>query len=456
VSDRQGRDDLRDEILTQVRRYCDQAYAPPPFEPGVSRIPYAGRVFDGEEMVNLVDSALEFWLSYGRYSQRFEAELAGFLGLKHCLFVSSGSSANLLAFMVLTSDRLGERRVRHGDEVITVACGFPTTVAPMVQFGAVPVFVDVEPATANVVVGRLEGALSPRTRAVFLAHTLGNPFDVAAVLDFCRRHDLWLIEDNCDSLGARYDGRLTGGFGHMGTSSFYPAHQMTTGEGGAVYTDDDELHAILLSLRDWGRDCVCPSGIDDSCGRRFAGDFGTLPHGYDHKYVYSQFGFNLKATDLQAAIGCAQLVKLPRFVAARQRNFATLARLLAPLGEQLVLPQATAHSEPSWFGFLLTLRDGSGAAAGPASSGARRDAVVAQLEKANIQTRMLFAGNITRQPCFDALRAAGSGYRVAGDLAVTDTIMTSSFWVGVYPGLTEEMLAYMAGQIAEAVDAAGL
>ncbi len=271
-----------------------QACAPPPFEPGVSRVPYAGRVFDAEEMVNLVDSALEFWLSHGRYSQRFEAELAGFLGLKHCLFVNSGSSANLLAFMALTSDRLGERRVRRGDEVITVACGFPTTVAPMVQFGAVPVFVDVEPATANVAVGRLEAALSPRTRAVFLAHTLGNPFDVAAVLGFCRRHDLWLIEDNCDSLGARYDGRLTGGFGHMGTSSFYPPHQMTTGEGGAVYTDDDELHAILLSLRDWGRDCVCPSGVDDSCGRRFAGDFGTLPHGYDHKYVYSHFGFNLQ------------------------------------------------------------------------------------------------------------------------------------------------------------------
>jgi CDP-6-deoxy-D-xylo-4-hexulose-3-dehydrase len=303
-------------------------------------------------------------------------------------------------------------------------------------------------------VGRLEAALSPRTRAVFLAHTLGNPFDVAAVLDFCRRHDLWLVEDNCDSLGARYDGRLTGGFGHMGTSSFYPPHQMTTGEGGAVYTDDDELHTILLSLRDWGRDCVCPSGIDDSCGRRFAGDFGTLPHGYDHKYVFSHFGFNCKATDMQAAIGCAQLVKLPGFVAVRQRNFATLSRLLAPLGDHLVLPQATARSEPSWFGFLLTVRDSTGTPAGSSNSRTRRDAVVAHLEKANIQTRMLFAGNITRQPCFDAMRASGSGYRVAGDLTVTDTIMNSSFWVGVYPGLTEEMLAYMAGKIAEAVGAA--
>jgi CDP-6-deoxy-D-xylo-4-hexulose-3-dehydrase len=456
VSDWQDRAQLRAEILAQVRRYADQACAPPPFEPGVARVPYAGRVFDAEEMVNLVDSALEFWLSYGRYSQRFEAELAGLLGLKHCLFVNSGSSANLLAFMALTSDSLGARRVKRGDEVITVACGFPTTVAPIVQFGAVPVFVDVEPATANVDVSRLEAALSRRTRAVFLAHTLGNPFDVAAVLAFCRRHDLWLIEDNCDSLGARYDGRLTGGFGHIGTSSFYPAHQMTTGEGGAVYTDDEELHAIMLSLRDWGRDCVCASGIDDSCGRRFAGDFGTLPHGYDHKYVYSHFGFNLKATDLQAAIGCAQLAKLPGFVAARQRNFATLARLLAPLGEQLLLPQATARSEPSWFGFLMTLRDAGAASAGCAGSGARRDAAVAHLEKANIQTRMLFAGNITRQPCFDALRAVGSGYRVAGDLAVTDTIMSSSFWVGVYPGLTEEMLAYVAGKIAEAVGAAGV
>jgi len=454
VSGGQDRDDLRAEILAQVRRYADQACAPLPFEPGVSRVPYAGRVFDAEEMVQLVDSALEFWLSYGRFSLQFEAELAGFLGLRHCLLVNSGSSANLLAFMTLTSDRLGERRVKRGDEVITVACGFPTTVAPMVQFGAVPVFVDVEPATANVAVEQLDAALSSRTRAVFLAHTLGNPFDVAAVLGFCRRHDLWLIEDNCDSLGARYDGRFTGGFGHIGTSSFYPAHQMTMGEGGAVYTDDDELHAILLSLRDWGRDCVCPSGVDDSCGRRFAGDFGTLPHGYDHKYVYSHFGFNLKATDLQAAIGCAQLGKLPGFVAARQRNFATLARLLAPLGEHVLLPQATAHSEPSWFGFLLTLRDGGGVSAGSASPGARRDAVVAHLEKANVQTRMLFAGNITRQPCFDPLRAAGSGYRVVGDLAVTDSIMTSAFWVGVYPGLTEEMLAYVAAQIREAVGAA--
>ena len=454
MSGGQDRDDLRAEILAQVRRYADQACAPLPFEPGVSRVPYAGRVFDAEEMVQLVDSALEFWLSYGRFSLQFEAELAGFLGLRHCLLVNSGSSANLLAFMALTSDRLGERRVKRGDEVITVACGFPTTVAPMVQFGAVPVFVDVEPATANVAVEQLDAALSSRTRAVFLAHPLGNPFAVAAVLGFCRRHDLWLIEDNCDSLGARYDGRFTGGFGHIGTSSFYPAHQMTMGEGGAVYTDDDELHAILLSLRDWGRDCVCPSGVDDSCGRRFAGDFGTLPHGYDHKYVYSHFGFNLKATDLQAAIGCAQLGKLPGFVAARQRNFATLARLLAPLGEHVLLPQATAHSEPSWFGFLLTLRDGGGVSAGSASPGARRDAVVAHLEKANVQTRMLFAGNITRQPCFDPLRAAGSGYRVVGDLAVTDSIMTSAFWVGVYPGLTEEMLAYVAAQIREAVGAA--
>ena len=454
MSGGQDRDELRAEILAQVRRYADQACAPLPFEPGVSRVPYAGRVFDAEEMVQLVDSALEFWLSYGRFSLQFEAELAAFLGLRHCLLVNSGSSANLLAFMTLTSDRLGERRVKRGDEVITVACGFPTTVAPMVQFGAVPVFVDVEPATANVAVEQLDAALSSRTRAVFLAHTLGNPFDVAAVLGFCRRHDLWLIEDNCDSLGARYDGRFTGGFGHIGTSSFYPAHQMTMGEGGAVYTDDDELHAILLSLRDWGRDCVCPSGVDDSCGRRFAGDFGTLPHGYDHKYVYSHFGFNLKATDLQAAIGCAQLGKLPGFVAARQRNFATLARLLAPLGEHVLLPQATAHSEPSWFGFLLTLRDGGGVSAGSASPGARRDAVVAHLEKANVQTRMLFAGNITRQPCFDPLRAAGSGYRVVGDLAVTDSIMTSAFWVGVYPGLTEEMLAYVAAQIREAVGAA--
>jgi CDP-6-deoxy-D-xylo-4-hexulose-3-dehydrase len=362
--------------------------------------------------------------------------------VRHCLLTNSGSSANLLAFMALTSERLGARRVAPGDEVITVAAGFPTTVAPSVQYGAVPVFVDVELDTANVATALLPGALGPRTKAVFLAHTLGNPFDVPAVLAFCRAHDLWLIEDNCDALGSRFDGRPTGAFGDIATSSFYPPHHLTMGEGGAVYTSNDELAAIAASLRDWGRDCTCPSGVDDRCGRRFSRDAGELPHGYDHKYVYSQFGYNLHATDLQAAVGCAQLARLASFTASRRTNHARLYAALAPLDDLLVLPRATPGSEPSWFGFLLTLRD---AARG---RGVSRDAVVRRLEAAHIQTRMLFAGNIVRQPCFDALRAAGSGFRVASPLSATDRLMNDAFWVGVYPGLTDEMIDYVAAEIA--------
>jgi CDP-6-deoxy-D-xylo-4-hexulose-3-dehydrase len=449
VSESDGARDLRAEILRKVRDFHAQAFpAPGAFEPGRSRVPYAGRVFDSDEMVSLVDSALDFWLTYGRFSQEFEERLSAFLGLKHCLLVNSGSSANLLAFSALTSERLGERRIGRGDEVITVAAGFPTTVAPIVQYGAVPVFVDVLLETANVDTSRLEDARSPRTKAVILAHTLGNTFDVDAVTAFCDRHGLWLIEDNCDALGSKWRGRLTGTFGHIGTSSFYPPHHMTTGEGGAAYTDDDELATIMLAMRDWGRDCSCPSGVDNSCGKRFAQQFGTLPHGYDHKYVYSEFGYNLKVSDMQAAVGVEQLKKLPGFIEARRRNFDVLAALLAPVGDRLVLPSATPGSEPSWFGYLMTVREG---ATGADGSPLTRDALVTALERARVQTRMLFAGNMTRQPLFDGMRGRGEGFRIVGPLSNTDRIMSGSLWVGVYPGMTEPMLAHMAGTIIAAV-----
>jgi CDP-4-dehydro-6-deoxyglucose reductase, E1 len=433
---------LRADILAQVREHWRAAHAQAsPFEPGRTPIPYAARVFGAEEVAALVDSSLEFWLTYGRFSAEFERALGEYLGVEHCYLVNSGSSANLLALMALTSDSLGERALRRGDEVITVAAGFPTTVAPIVQFGAVPVFVDVEAATCDVDASQLASALSPRTRAVFLAHTLGNPFDLDAVTRFCREHGLWLVEDNCDSLGSVYRGRLTGTFGDIGTSSFYPPHHMTMGEGGAVYTSDPELARILVSMRDWGRDCTCPSGVDNKCGKRFDQDFGELPHGYDHKYVYSEFGYNLKATDMQAAIGVEQLKRLPEFVEARRRNWAFLRRELDGVADVVQLPEPTQGSDPSWFGFLMLVREDS-----PVS----RDAIVRRLEAARIQTRMLFAGNMVRQPCFDGMRRSGEGYRVAGELAVTDRIMNDAFWVGVYPGLTEEMLGYMAESIRDA------
>jgi CDP-6-deoxy-D-xylo-4-hexulose-3-dehydrase len=428
-------DALRREILDRVREFHQAEFAEkPPFEPGRSRVSYAGRVFDEAELVNLVDSSLDFWLTYGRFSERFEKDFASYLGVSSALLVNSGSSANLLAFMALTSERLGDRAIRRGDEVITVAAAFPTTVAPIVQFGAVPVFVDVVLETGNVDVTLLDCALSSRTKAVMLAHTLGNPFDVGAVKEFCDAHGLWLIEDNCDSLGSTYGGRLTGTFGDIGTSSFYPPHHMTMGEGGAVYTSDETLGRILLSMRDWGRDCHCPSGRDNACGKRFEQQFGTLPFGYDHKYVYSEFGYNLKVSDMQAAVGCAQLEKLPSFTEARKRNWAHLRDALADLGDRFVLPQPTPGSDPSWFGFLLTVRP---------ESGLERDAMVRELEAAKIQTRALFAGNLTRHPCFDAMRATGEGYRVAGELTNTDRIMSDALWVGVYPGMSAEMLDYV-------------
>jgi CDP-6-deoxy-D-xylo-4-hexulose-3-dehydrase len=432
-------DVLKAEILSKVAEYYRAAHRPQQeaeFVAGKSRVNYAGRVYDEKEMVSLVDSALEFWLTYGHWSRQFEKGLADYLGVRFCLFVNSGSSANLLAFSTLTSPLLKERRIGRGDEVVTVACGFPTTIAPIVQYGAVPVFVDVELGTANVDASRLESAWSPRTRAVMLAHTLGNPFNVKAVKAFCARHGLWLIEDNCDALGSKYDGRFTGTWGDIGTSSFYPPHHMTTGEGGAVYMSDPLLHKIALSIRDWGRDCWCESGHDNTCGCRFTKQFGSLPLGYDHKYVYSHFGYNLKATDMQAAVGCAQLEKFPSLVEKRKANF---ARLYEGLGDlpQLGLFEKYPESDPSWFGFLMTVRPGAGFT---------RNDLARHLEAANVQTRNLFAGNITRHPCFESL-AEGRDYRVAGPLANTDTIMNSSFWIGLYPGMGDDRLDYMVSVI---------
>lgn len=438
--------EAREHILALVGEYCDSYHNQKrPFEPG-ERISYASRVYDRAEMVNLVDASLEFWLTSGAWTERFEAALGDYLDVPYVSFVNSGSSANLLAFMALTSPLLGERAIQRGDEVITVAAGFPTTVSPVVQYGAVPVFVDVELPGYNVDVCQLEAALSPRTKAVMLAHTLGNPFDLAAVKAFCDAHGLWLVEDNCDALGSTYtlEGvtRQTGTFGDLGTSSFYPPHHLTTGEGGAVYTRDPLLHKIVRSLRDWGRDCSCPSGRDNCCGHRWDGQYGELPRGYDHKYVYSHFGYNLKATDLQAAIGCAQIEKFPGFVEARKRNFARIDAGLQEVASRLILPQATPNSSPSWFGYCISVLPGQSATA-----------LTQAIEARGVQTRRLFAGNLVKHPCFDALRAAGTGYRVVGALANTDRIMNETFWIGVYPGMTAEKLDYMAACIREAVEA---
>lgn len=436
----------RQEILDLVADYCRTYHInnKKKYEPG-DRIPYASRVYDEAEMVNLVDSALEFWLTSGRYTDEFEAKLAEYLGVRYCALVNSGSSANLTAFMTLTSPLLKERQVRPGDEIITVAAGFPTTVTPAIQYGAVPVFVDVTIPQYNIDVAQLEAAYSEKTKAVMIAHTLGNPFDLKAVKEFCDRHNLWLIEDNCDALGSRYtlDGveKFTGTVGDIGTSSFYPPHHMTMGEGGAVYTDNPLLNKIIRSFRDWGRDCVCPSGKDNLCGHRFDRQYGELPLGYDHKYVYSHFGYNLKATDLQASIGCAQLDKFPGFVERRRHNFDRLKAALADTTDKLILPEPCENSRPSWFGFLITCKEG-----------VDRNAVVQYVEKKGVQTRMLFAGNLTKHPCFDQMRAENRGYRVVGDLKNTDRIMQDTFWVGVYPGMSDEMIDYMAKTIREAIN----
>lgn len=436
-------DEAKKQILDLVAEYCDRFHnQPKPFEEG-QRIPYAARVYDHKEMVNLVDSALEFWLTSGRYTDEFEAKLAEYLGVRYCALVNSGSSANLTAFMALTSPLLGECAIKRGDEVITVACGFPTTVTPVIQFGAVPVFVDVTIPQYNIDVKMLEKALSEKTKAIMIAHTLGNPFDLAAVKAFCDKHNLWLVEDNCDALGSTYtlDGivRKTGTIGDIGTSSFYPPHHMTMGEGGAVYTNNPLLGKIIKSFRDWGRDCVCPSGCDNMCGHRFDRQYGELPLGYDHKYVYSHFGYNLKATDMQAAIGCAQLEKFPSFVERRKYNFNRLKAALECVSDKLILPQACENSDPSWFGFLITCKEGID-----------RNKVVQYIENHGVQTRMLFAGNLTKHPCFDDMRKTGEGYRVVGELSNTDRIMNNTFWVGVYPGMTDEKIDYMASIIIEA------
>ncbi|MCP3924069.1 MAG: lipopolysaccharide biosynthesis protein RfbH [Desulfobacterales bacterium] len=420
---------LKQEILEKVGEYYRLVYRDDEeFIPGKSRLNYAGRVFDEKEIINLTDSSLEFWLTYGRYSKEFEKKLSDFLGVKYTFLVNSGSSANLLAFMALTSPLLEDRQVKRGDEVITVAAGFPTTVAPIIQYGAIPVFVDVNLQTFNIDINQLEKSVSSKTKAVMLAHTLGNPFDISALKTFCQKYNLWLIEDNCDALGSKYDGKYTGTLGDIGTSSFYPPHHMTMGEGGATYTDNKLLKKIMLSMRDWGRDCWCESGIDNTCGCRFNKQYGTLPFGYDHKYVYSHFGYNLKATDMQAAIGCAQLEKLPEFIQKRKNNFQLLYNGLEDMKDFFLLPKATSKSDPSWFGFWLTLKDGVSF---------KRNEIVKYLEDNNIQTRNLFAGNITRHPCFSQLELC-KDYRVIGELKNTDKIMNDSFWVGVYPGMTSE------------------
>lgn len=430
----------RKEILDAVKEYSDKYHSLSQVYQEGERISYAGRVYNSDEMLNLVDSALDFWLTNGRYTDAFEQKFGEYLGVRFCTLVNSGSSANLCAFMALTSPLLGERAIQRGDEVITVAAGFPTTVAPLIQYGAVPVFVDITIPQYNLDVTMLEQALSDKTKAIMAAHTLGNPFDLKRVKEFCDRHNLWLIEDNCDALGSQYtingEQKYTGTIGDIGTSSFYPPHHMTMGEGGAVYTNNALLNKCIRSIRDWGRDCVCSSGEDNLCGHRFDKQYGELPIGYDHKYVYSHFGYNLKATDMQAAIGCAQIEKLPYFTEKRRHNFEKLWKGLEELQEELILPEAGDNSNPSWFGFLITCRkDG------------RRNEIVQYLESKNIQTRMLFAGNLLKHPCFNEMRSKKQGYRVIGDLKCTDRVMNDSFWLGVYPGMSDEMIDRMSNVI---------
>ncbi|AXH11859.1 lipopolysaccharide biosynthesis protein RfbH [Halarcobacter bivalviorum] len=435
-------EELKQEILNKTKEYYELVHKPSlnqEFIEGKSRVNYAGRVFDETELQYLVDSSLDFWLTYGDYSKKFEKQLAKYLNVRWTFLVNSGSSANLLAFYALTSPLLKERQVRRGDEVITVAAGFPTTIAPIVQYGAVPVFVDMELTHANIDVTELEKALSPKTKAIMIAHTLGNPFNLKAVKEFADKHNLWLIEDNCDALGSLYECRPTGTWGDIGTSSFYPPHHMTMGEGGATYTDNPLLKKIMLSLRDWGRDCWCESGVDNTCNRRFTQQFGSLPVGYDHKYVYSHFGFNLKVSDMQAAVGCAQLEKFPSFVEKRKENYKKLYDGLKDVKE-IQLVEAQPNSDPSWFGFMMTLTE---------EANFTRNNIVEYLENSNIQTRNLFAGNILRHPIFDHLEE-NVDYRVIGDLPNTEKIMNDSFWIGVYPGMSDEKLEYMIKKIKEA------
>ncbi len=432
--------ELRSQVFDAVLKFYEFKFAPKAFIAGQTYIPVSGKVFDEDELVNLVDSSLDFWLTTGRYALEFEEKFAAWMGVKHCLLVNSGSSANLVALSALTSPKLGDKRLVPGDEVITVAAGFPTTVNPIFQNQLVPVFVDVKLPSYDIDVDQLEAALSPRTRAIMIAHTLGNPFDLEAVMAFAQKHDLWVIEDNCDAVGSTYGGQKTGTFGHLATVSFYPAHHMTMGEGGAVLTSDTRLKKIVESFRDWGRDCWCAPGVDNTCNKRFDWQLGSLPYGYDHKYTYSHVGYNLKMTDMQAAVGVAQFEKLPEFIARRRENFQFLYEQLQGLEDVLALPEAGLKAEPSWFGFPIYVR--------PEARFSRND-LVRHLEEKRIGTRLMFAGNLVRQPLYEGLL-----YRVVGDLKNTDRVMEGVFWLGVFPGLTEEMLRYVVKTIREFVEAA--
>lgn len=439
--ERQAREEIKALVSEYYHEFKENKKE---YEEG-DRITYAARVFDEKEMCALTDAMLDFWLTTGRFAEQFECEFAKWLGVKFAHLVNSGSSANLIAFMALTAPELGARQIKKGDEVITVACGFPTTVTPIIQYGAVPVFIDVTVPQYNVDVTQLEKALSNKTKAVMIAHTLGNPFDLKTVKEFCEQHNLWLIEDNCDALGSKYsigeEVKYTGTWGDIGTSSFYPPHHMTMGEGGCVYTNNPLLHRLILSFRDWGRDCICPSGHDNFCGHRFDGQYGELPKGYDHKYVYSHLGYNLKVTDMQAAIGCEQLKKFPDFIKRRRHNWKRLRKALECVQHKLILPEAATNSEPSWFGFLISVRP---------ETGIERNKITQYIEEHNIQTRLLFSGNLIKHPCFDSIRGTNA-YRVIGDLKNTEYIMNHTFWVGVYPGMSDEMIDYMAKVIIDAV-----
>ena len=441
INEREAREQIK-ELVAQY--YHDFKEKKGSFKAG-DRISYASRVFDEKEMQALTDAALDFWLTTGRFSDQFEKEFASWIGVKYAHLVNCGSSANLIAFMALTAPELGDRQILPGDEVITVACGFPTTVTPIINYGAVPVFVDVTVPQYNIDVGMLETAVSEKTKAVMIAHTLGNPFNIAVIKSFCDKYNLWLVEDNCDALGTKYtiDGetKYTGTWGDIGTSSFYPPHHMTMGEGGCVYTNNPLLHRLILSFRDWGRDCICPSGQDNFCGHRFDRQYGDLPIGYDHKYVYSHFGYNLKVTDMQAAIGCEQLKKFPGFIEQRRHNWSRLRAILEPMADKLILPEPVENSEPSWFGFMISVKP---------ESGLDRNKITRYVEDHNVQTRLLFSGNLIKHPCFNQIRETDQ-YRVVGNLKNTDFIMNNTFWIGVYPGMTDEMIDYMAKVIKEAV-----
>ena len=444
-SEYEAREQIKALVAEYYHTFKESEVSRAGFKPG-DRISYASRVYDEKEMQSLTDAMLDFWLTTGHFADEFEKKFAEWIGVKFAHLVNSGSSANLIAFSVLTAPELGERQIKRGDEVITVACGFPTTITPIIQYGAVPVFVDVTVPQYNIDVTRLEAALSEKTKAVMIAHTLGNPFDLFAVKSFCDAHNLWLVEDNCDALGSQYtiDGetKFTGTWGDIGTSSFYPPHHMTMGEGGCVYTNNPLLHRLILSYRDWGRDCICPSGRDNFCGHRYDGQFGQLPEGYDHKYVYSHFGYNLKVTDMQAAIGVEQLKKFPSFIEKRRHNWDRLYKALSVIEDKIILPEPAENSRPSWFGFLISIRP---------ETGTDRSKVIRYIESHNIQTRLLFSGNLIKHPCFDQIRDSDA-YRVVGSLDVTEFIMNCTFWVGVYPGMTDEMIDYMAGRIIEAVN----